>query len=380
MAQTYGGHSGQIMVGMEGDTVSPIMVDSNGNIQTRNLIWNASSLAWEKATGSLAGGGVVTVNNFPATQPVTGTFWQVTQPVSASSLPLPSGASTSALQTQPGIDIGDVTVNNASGVNAVNVQDGGNSLTIDGTVSLGAGSAVVGHVVVDTAPTTAVTGTFFQATQPISASSLPLPTGAATSALQTQPGIDIGDVTINNASGGSSVNIQDGGNSITVDGTVTSNQGAIPWAQTGTLTHNNAIPGTNNIGVLPALANASAPTYIEGDQVLLSTTLGGALRISGSISASSSATATENEPTYTEADTTAAFSQTLKGYLRSQISALVDETTPAYLPGVTKPISMTPDGRLRVITVSESFNLQPWQDLFEMEVTDRDQCLISAWA
>jgi len=32
-----------------------------------------------------------------------------------------------------------------------------------------------------------------------------------------QPGTDIGDVTINNASGGSAVNIQDGGNSITVD-------------------------------------------------------------------------------------------------------------------------------------------------------------------
>lgn len=35
-----------------------------------------------------------------------------------------------------------------------------------------------------------------------------------------QPGVDIGDVTINNAAGGSAVNIQDGGNAITVDGTV----------------------------------------------------------------------------------------------------------------------------------------------------------------
>lgn len=70
-----------------------------------------------------------------------------------------------------------------------------------------------------------VTGTFFQATQPISAVALPLPAGAATSALQTQPGVDIGDVTINNAGAGNAVNVQDGGNSITVDGTVTSNQG-----------------------------------------------------------------------------------------------------------------------------------------------------------
>jgi len=85
---------------------------------------------------------------------VTGTFWQATQPVSASSLPLPSGAATAALQTQPGVDIGDVTINNASGAAAVNIQDGGNSITIDGTV------AVSGSV--------AVTGTFWQATQPVS--------------------------------------------------------------------------------------------------------------------------------------------------------------------------------------------------------------------
>lgn len=51
--------------------------------------------------------------------------------IKADSLPLPTGAATSALQTQPGVDIGDVTVNNAAGVSAVNVQDGGNSLTVD---------------------------------------------------------------------------------------------------------------------------------------------------------------------------------------------------------------------------------------------------------
>lgn len=32
---------------------------------------------------------------------------------------------------QPGVDIGDVTVNNASGAAAVNIQDGGNSITVD---------------------------------------------------------------------------------------------------------------------------------------------------------------------------------------------------------------------------------------------------------
>jgi hypothetical protein len=44
---------------------------------------------------------------------------------------LPAGASTAALQTQPGVDIGDVTVNNGAAGAAVNIQDGGNSLTVD---------------------------------------------------------------------------------------------------------------------------------------------------------------------------------------------------------------------------------------------------------
>jgi hypothetical protein len=49
----------------------------------------------------------------------------------------------------------------------------------------------------------------------------------------------------------------------------------------GTLTNNNAAPGTINLGVLPAVANAAAPTWTEGDQVLLSVDLHGAQRVSG---------------------------------------------------------------------------------------------------
>lgn len=52
---------------------------------------------------------------------------------------------------------GAVSVSNAAGASAVNIQDGGNSITVDGTVALSAGSAVIGHVIVDTAPSTVVT-------------------------------------------------------------------------------------------------------------------------------------------------------------------------------------------------------------------------------
>jgi hypothetical protein len=46
----------------------------------------------------------------------------------------------------------------------------------------------------------------------------------------------------------------------------------------GTLSTNNAAPTSNNIGVLPAVASSSAPTYSAGNQVLLSTDLSGNLR------------------------------------------------------------------------------------------------------
>lgn len=59
-------------------------------------------------------------------------------------------------------------------------------------------------------------------------------------------GTDIGDVTINNAAGAAAVNIQDGGNTITVDGTVTANLAA----------------GTNNIGDVDILSIAAGNNNI----------------------------------------------------------------------------------------------------------------------
>lgn len=59
-------------------------------------------------------------------------------------------------------------------------------------------------------------------------------------------------------------------------GTVT--QGTSPWVVGGNLTNNNAAPGATNVGVLPVLANAAAPTWVEGNQALLSANLAGSLR------------------------------------------------------------------------------------------------------
>lgn len=106
------------------------------------------------------------VDGSAVTQPVSGTFWQSTQPVSAASLPLPTGAATSAKQPALG------TAGTASS----------DVLTVQGIASMTA-------LKVDASGTTVpVSGTFWQSTQPVSAASLPLPSGAATSAKQPAPG------------------------------------------------------------------------------------------------------------------------------------------------------------------------------------------------
>lgn len=59
---------------------------------------------------------------------------------------LPAGSNAiGTLAANSGVDIGDVTINNAAGASAVNVQDGGNSLTVDGTVTASNAAGDVAH-------------------------------------------------------------------------------------------------------------------------------------------------------------------------------------------------------------------------------------------
>lgn len=109
-----------------------------------------SSLGQKNKAGSLG----VTLASDEDALPVTGTFFQTTQPVSVASLPaLAAGTN----------NIGDVDV-----------------LSLPLAFDAGAVSATTQRIVIATNQSALpVTGTFFQATQPVSAASLPLPTGAA---------------------------------------------------------------------------------------------------------------------------------------------------------------------------------------------------------
>jgi hypothetical protein len=112
-----------------------------------------------------------------------------------------------------GTDIGDVTINNSTGAAAVNIQDGGNTITVDGAVSVtNAGTFAVQAAATLAAETTKVIGTVnIAAAQTLStvttvgavtAITNALPAGTnAIGKLAANSGVDIGDVDVTSITG-----------------------------------------------------------------------------------------------------------------------------------------------------------------------------------
>ncbi len=196
--------------------------------------------------------------------------------------------------------------NNGAGAAAVNIQDGGNSITIDGSISNtafgvnnGAGASAVN--IQDGGNSITVDGTFWPATQPVS--------GTVAVTQSTSPWV----TSNNNGAGAAAVNIQDGGNSITVDGTVAFSNTTIAVTQataaslnatvvqpTGTNLHvvtDSQTPGTGatnlgkaedaahtsgDVGVMALAVRNDAGTALAGatgDYIPLSTDSVGNLRV-----------------------------------------------------------------------------------------------------
>lgn len=160
------------------------------------------------------------------------------------------------------------------------------------------------------------------------------------------------------------VHVDDNAGSLTVDGSVSVSNFPATQVVTGNKTNNNAAPGATNLGVLPAVATAAAPSYTEGNQVALSTDLTGQMRISGSISAATSADVLmpDGDPNYVVGDLGKNLTQTDDGRLRVVVAGLVSDTVESYFDGVIKSLSLNAEGRLRVATASESFNFTSWGD------------------
>jgi hypothetical protein len=136
------------------------------------------------STSTLAALENVSIDNFPASQAVTGSFLTDAQlrasavPVSLTSTTITNFPVTQAVSGTVTANLGTIAgVATETTLAALNTK----------TPALGQAAMVASQPVVISSDQSSipVTGTFFQATQPISASTLPLPTGAATSTLQT---------------------------------------------------------------------------------------------------------------------------------------------------------------------------------------------------
>ena len=148
-----------------------------------------------------------------------------------------------------------------------------------------------------------VSGTFFQTTQPISIASGQVASGAFASGSIASGAIASGAIASGAIASGAiaagaaaagafadgSVYVRsNAASTFPVTATIAASQ-TIAVTQTtasslnatvvGTLTNNNAAPSTTNVGALAVLANAAAPTWTEGDQVLLSADLAGNQRV-----------------------------------------------------------------------------------------------------
>lgn len=268
-----------------------------------------------------------------------------TQPVSAASLPLPTGAATettlATLLTLTGFQarintLGQKAMANstpvvlASDQTVIPVSDNGGSITVDGTVNavqsgspwnfnlqqVNGNTTLTGNGVTGTGSqrvTIASDNTPFTVNAAQSGTwnitnisgTVSLPTGAATSALQTTGNTSLGNIDTKTPALGQAAM------AASTPVVIASNQSAVPVSQSGTWTvqpgntanttawrvegqktSDSAAPGANNVGVLPAVASTSAPTVTNGNQVALSTDLNGQLRVTSSTTGS-------EEQTYT---------------------------------------------------------------------------------
>ncbi len=147
--------TGTVALGFDGANVRALTTDAAGDLQVDVA---SSALPSGAATSALQTTGNTSLGIIAGA--VSGTEMQVdvltmpTTTVQATDLDIRNlvfatdkvDVSGSTLAANSGVDIGDVTVNNAAGASAVNIQDGGNSITVDGTVGLSAGTNNIGDV------------------------------------------------------------------------------------------------------------------------------------------------------------------------------------------------------------------------------------------
>ena len=128
-----------------GGTFVNVKVNPSGTLETNatlaagtNNIGDVDVLTMPAITGTVTANAGTNLNTsalaLAATQTDKSQFTKITDGTDTA-LVTAAGEQNVIATAQPGVDIGDVTINNAAGVSAVNIQDGGNSITVDGAVT-----------------------------------------------------------------------------------------------------------------------------------------------------------------------------------------------------------------------------------------------------
>ncbi len=260
--------TGTVAMGTDGANVFALHTDTAGDLQIDVL---SSALPTGASTSALQTAGNASLTTIAGA--VAGTEMQVdvitmpTVTVQATDLDTRNlvfatdkvDASGTTLGANSGTDIGDVTVNNAAGASAVNIQDGGNSITVDGTVGLSAGTNNIGDVDVLTV------------------------NGVAPAFGSGVRGATVQRVTI---ATDDLVPVSDNGGSLTVDGTVTANAGSGTFTVAGAVT-NTVLSvvggGTEATAQRVTIANDSTGVLSVDDN-------GGSLTVDGTVAATQSGT------------------------------------------------------------------------------------------
>jgi hypothetical protein len=339
-----GGLSPAVMAqGTQGPTANgtavkgfPLLMGGSDGTNVRNLFMDSSGRVYVNVNGTVPVSGTF----WQATQPVSGTFWQTTQPVSG----------TFWQATQP--------------------------VSIAAALTLGAGSAVIGHIIADTGSTTAVT----------SLPALPAGTNVIGHVINDASSAVIGHVIADTGSTtavtgnvtavqatGSNLHVQvDTAPTTTVTGTVTANIGttnglALDTSVNGILLGQASTTSGQAGPLVQGSVTTSAPSYTTAKTSPLSLTTAGALRtdasattqpISGTVTANAGsgtfAISASSLPLPTNAATDASVTglqvsqgSTTSGQKGGLALGAVTTAAPAYTTTQSSPLSLDTTGNLR---------------------------------
>lgn len=182
---------------------------------------------------------------------------------------------------------GNVVVTQSTGTNLHVVVDSAPSTPVTGTVTANQGTAAVPAnkwpiEIVDSGGVNVATVTAANAVK-VDGSAVTQPISGAVTVTSTTVTNTVADNLIQ--VGGAAVSLGAKTSALSIPVVLATDEAALPVK--GTLTNNNAAPAANNEGVLGFLANAASPTYTEGDQVLGSVDLSGRLRTLSTLSGTS---------------------------------------------------------------------------------------------